>query len=160
LGYRDAYGPFEPLYCFGHGLSYTEFQYTNLRVSTEAIPIEGAAEIWFDLENIGDLAGDEVVQIYFQDVQASVTRPIQQLVGFKRVTLEAREKVTIKFTLPVSLLCFSNQVLRQIVEPGTIKVMVGSSAYDIRLKGSFEITGETIEVGKDRAFASQSVVSR
>jgi beta-glucosidase len=96
--------------------------------------------------NTGDCAGDEVIQLYVQDVEASVPRLIKELKGFQRISLTPGEKKTITFSLSVNQLGFYNEAAKFVVEPGVIKVMIGSSSADIRLTGEFEITGEAAEV--------------
>jgi len=91
------------------------------------------------LKNIGDRKGDEVVQLYVRDVIASVARPVKELKGFKRVILEPKEEKTIKLTLTLEQLSFLNHEMKRIVEPGEIKVMIGSSSEDTRLTRSFLI---------------------
>lgn len=135
----------EPLYAFGHGLSYTEFEYRNLSIeATEATATE-TVQISIDVQNVGEYEGDEVVQLYLRDPIASVTRPVKELKGFKRIALSPKETKTVTFHLPVSHLGFYNRDMEFVVEPGTIEVMLGSSSKDIRQQGTFEIVG-SIEV--------------
>ena len=131
--------PYTPLFPFGHGLSYTQFEYSNLRIEPASMKVDGAIKISLDVKNVGDRKGDEVVQLYLRDVVASVTRPVQELKGFKRVTFEPGEKKTVTFTVSSRDLAFVGRDLKWIVEPGVFKVMIGSSSQDIRLTGSFEV---------------------
>ncbi len=133
--------PSTPLFPFGHGLSYTEFEYSNLHVSPERIGLAGMVEIGVDVRNVGEVRGDEVVQLYLRDVVASVTRPVKELKGFNRITLEPGEKKTVKFTVASEQLSLINRDMKRVVEPGIFKVMVGKSSEDIQLTGSFEVTG-------------------
>ncbi|HRL10449.1 MAG TPA: glycoside hydrolase family 3 N-terminal domain-containing protein [Aggregatilineales bacterium] len=135
-----------PLYAFGHGLSYTQFEYSDLRVTPEQTDARGVISVSFVLTNTGARAGDEVVQLYVSDPVASVTRPVIALKGFERVTLEPGARKTVTFTLDVRHLAFYDIAMRYQVEPGMIHVKVGSASNDIRLTGSFEITGESVEV--------------
>lgn len=146
--------PITPLYVFGHGLSYTRFEYANLRLSSQ-VDSRGQIEISCDVTNTGDRAGDEVVQLYLHDRQAKVTRPVQELAGFKRVSLAPGATCAVTFTVEMRQLGFYDQHMRFVVEPGTVDVMIGSSSSDIRLRGEFEITGEVVEVMGNRAFTSQ-----
>jgi beta-glucosidase len=131
----------EPLFPFGYGLSYTEFEYSNLKLDQKKIGLDGKLKISVDVKNIGDRKGDEVVQLYIQDVERSTgDQPIKQLRGFKRITLDSGEAKTINFELKSEDLAFYDEDLNFIVEPGTIEVMMGSSSKDIRLIDSFEIT--------------------
>jgi len=129
-----------PLFPFGHGLSYTRFEYSDLRVEPSAVEPGGAVTISFCLANVGDREGDEVAQLYVRDVVASVTRPVKELKGFKRVTLRPGERRRVVFTLPTQLLAFYGRDMRPVIEAGVYEVMVGSSSEDIRLRGSFEVT--------------------
>jgi beta-glucosidase len=144
-------GSVEPLYPFGHGLSYTSFDYSGLAISPEQMGVEGAAEISCSVTNSGMREGDEVVQLYVQDLVSSVTRPVMELKAFKRLRLRPGESRRVKFTVPAELLAFYDRSMRLVVEPGQFAVMIGSSSREIRLTGGFAITGETriISVRKD-----------
>ncbi|QRF22425.1 beta-glucosidase [Alicyclobacillus sp. TC] len=140
----------KPLYPFGYGLSYTEFSYANLVISGSPLTVSDRVTIQVDVTNTGSVAGDEVVQLYVHDPVASLTRPVKELKGFRRVSLATGETKTVTFVLPVSSLGFHDVNLHYVVEPGAFEVMVGSSSEDIRLKGSFEVTGEpTIVVERE-----------
>ena len=132
--------PGKPLFPFGHGLSYTEFKYSNLNIDVNEE--EGKVVVSVDVENISNREGDEVVQLYIHDAVASVARPIKELKGFKRITLKPGEKKTVTFTLTLDDLAFYDINMRRVVEPGVFEVMVGSSSEDIRLRGEFEIKKE------------------
>jgi len=132
--------PVSPLFPFGHGLSYTRFEYENLRIEPSRIRADGKAEISVDVRNIGEMMGDEVVQLYLRDVVASVTRPVKELKGFKRITLKPGEKRTVKFTINSNHLSFLNRKMERVVEPGKFQIMVGSSSDDIRLRGVLEVS--------------------
>ena len=106
-----------------------------------------------DIKNIGARTGDEVVQLYIRDEFACVPRPLKELKGFKRLTLAPGETRTVVFDLAVDQLGFYDQDLTLIVEPGNFKVMVGSSSADIRLAGSFEISGNQKRNVPARVFA-------
>ena len=121
-------------WAFGHGLSYTTFDYSNLRI-TGTIPA-GPITVAADVRNAGKRAGDEVVQLYVRDVEASVKRPKKQLMGFERITLRPGEMRTVSFTLPPERLAFWDQQQKAwTVEPGAFEIMVGSSSADVRLRG-------------------------
>lgn len=128
-----------PQYEFGYGLSYTNFKYENLHIEPQRISTRGEAVISLDITNIGDKAGVDVVQLYVNDVIASVTRPVKQLKGFERVQLQPGEKQNVKFNLRAADLGFYDREMRYVVEPGIFKVMVGRSSKDIQLEGVFEI---------------------
>jgi beta-glucosidase len=132
-----------PLYPFGYGLSYTSFQYSNLRLSSTTISATGQVTVSVDVKNTGTRAGDEVVQLYVKDVAASVNRPIKELKGFKRIiNLGAGSTQTVNFTLPASELAYwrtsSNSFY---VEPGDFNVMAGKSSADIQLTTTLTVTG-------------------
>ncbi len=135
-----------PLFAFGHGLSYTQFEYSNLQISTPQISASGKLDIRVTVKNSGAVAGDEVVQLYLNDPVASVTRPVQELKGFKRVSLQAGESQTLCFELDVRHLGFYDRQMQYVVEPGLVSVMVGSASDDIRLTGTFTVTGDSAPV--------------
>jgi len=120
--------PWTPLYPFGHGLSYTTFRLSNLQLSAQSIPTNGRLTASVEVENTGARAGDEVVQLYIRDVAASVTRPVRELKGFKRMTLQPGEKQKVEFLLGSEQLGFYNREMRFVVEPGDFKVFAGTSS--------------------------------
>ncbi len=128
----------EPLFPFGHGLSYTKFEYSGLKIKSE-VSTEGIVNISIGIKNIGDREGDEVVQLYLQDMESSIKRPIKELKRFERITLKPGEIKKLNFELAPEDLAFYNKDMKYVVEPGTFKVMIGSSSRDIRLSGYFEI---------------------
>jgi beta-glucosidase len=125
------------LYPFGHGLSFTKFKYSNLRITPVEQNADGNITINFDLENVGRLLGDEVVQLYVNDETSSVTTYVKNLRGFKRINLKPGEIKSINFTLKPEDLCLLNRDMKEVVEPGKFNIMIGSSSEDIRLEGSF-----------------------
>jgi beta-glucosidase len=127
-----------PLFPFGYGLSYTEFKITNLQLSAQRIPLNGKVTVSVDIENSGKRAGDEVVQLYIRDVAASVTRPVKELKGFQRVTLESGEKKRVEFVLGPEQLSFYDRNMRFVVEAGEFEVMVGANSEDL-IKTRFEV---------------------
>jgi len=131
--------PYTPLFPFGHGLSYTRFEYSGLEISPVEVGANDTVKVRFRVRNVGDREGDEVAQLYIRDPVASVTRPVKELKGFKRVTLKPGEEKTIEFTLMLEDLSFLNSEMKRVVEPGEFRVMVGSSSEDIRLTGSFTV---------------------
>ncbi|HEU4869362.1 MAG TPA: glycoside hydrolase family 3 N-terminal domain-containing protein [Pyrinomonadaceae bacterium] len=126
------------LYPFGHGLSYTTFAYRNLKV-TPAKRSPGEVHVSVDVENTGAREGTEVVQLYVRDVVSSVTTYEKNLRGFTRVSLKPGEKRTINFILSPADLSFLNRDMQFVIEPGTFRVMIGSSSEDIRVKADFEL---------------------
>ena len=130
--------PWTPLYPFGFGLSYTQFKLSNLQLSEPRIHRNGSVTVSVEVENIGRRAGDQVVQLYIRDLVASVTRPVKELKGFKRVSLQPGETRHVEFTLGPRELGFYDRAMHFTVESGTIKVMVGDSSEG-GSESSFEI---------------------
>lgn len=144
----------EPLFSFGHGLSYTKFEFSNLVIEPQKVPSAGQVTIKIDVKNSGEIEGDEVVQLYLTREHASVTRPLKELKGFKRITLKPRESKTIIFKTHTDVLAYYDRDMKLVVEPGVFKVMIGSSSDDVRCSGEFEIIGEKRELGDLRKFFS------
>jgi beta-glucosidase len=132
-------GSTSPALDFGHGLSYTTFKLSNLKINPKQVKPNGKLSIKVDIENTGKRSGDEVVQLYVNDVVASITRPVKELKGFKRVSLEPAETRTLEFELPAENLEFYDRDLKYTVEPGMLKLMVGFSSSDIKLEDQFEV---------------------
>jgi beta-glucosidase len=128
-----------PLFPFGFGLSYTTFEYSGLTIEPASVPASGTAAVRCTVKNSGDRAGDEVVQLYVRDVLASVTRPVMELKGFARVSLQPGESRDVTFTLGPAELRLLDRDMKWIVEPGAFRVMVGSSSKDIRLRGDLTV---------------------
>jgi len=128
-----------PLFPFGHGLSYTEFEYSNLKIYPKTIKPYETVTVSLDVQNTGDLKGDEVVQLYIHDVVGSVSRPYKALKGFERITLKPGEKKMVTFELTPKELSLLDVDLNEVVEPGTFDIMIGSSSQDIRLKSNFDV---------------------
>lgn len=149
---------FQPLFFFGHGLSYTEFAYSDLRLSADSMTADGALEISCRVKNTGAMAGDEIVQLYFTDRVSSLARPAKELAGFRRVHLEPGEERQITFRLDASQTAFIGPDDRWAVEPGAFDVMVGASSEDIRLRGQFQITGDKLHVSSHRVYYSESEI--
>ena len=118
----------EPLFTFGHGLSYTTFSYTDLKVAPETIGISGQATVSVTITNTGKVAGDEVVQLYIRDLVSSVTRPIKELKGFQRISLSPGESKVVTFTITPDKLSFLDLNMKRVVEPGDFDLMVGTSS--------------------------------
>jgi beta-glucosidase len=134
--YLDA--AWTPLFPFGYGLSYTQFRLTGLQLSATRIPLDGRVNVSVEVENIGQRAGDEVVQLYLTDAASSVTRPVKELKGFERVTLRPGEKRRVQFTLAPEHLGFHDREMRFRVEPGSFNLTVGTSSEG-GLSTAFEV---------------------
>jgi beta-glucosidase len=130
--------PFTPLFPFGFGLSYTTFSLTDLRLSAPHVKPDGSLTVSVEVGNTGTRRGDEVVQLYVQDIVASVTRPVQELKGFQRVTLEPGERRRVEFALGPSELGFYDADMKWIVEPGQFRVRIANSSEG-GLTGAFEV---------------------
>ncbi len=157
-GRSNWYGPYvteptQPLYPFGHGLSYTRFEYSDLSLSCEQADPGSEVAIRLKVRNTGERAGEEVVQLYIRDQFASIPRPVKELKGYIRLGLLPGESKTVTFHLPVNLLAFYNADLNLVLEAGKIDVMVGSSSEDIRLYGGFVINGSGTQPVEKRLFA-------
>jgi beta-glucosidase len=131
------------LYYFGHGLSYTKFTYSNLKISPKQQKANGSVTVTLDLKNTGSREGVEIVQLYTRDLVSSVTTYEKNLRGFARVSLRPGETKTVTFTLKPADLGLWNREMKFVVEPGEFRVMVGASSEDIRLSGEFEIRPNT-----------------
>jgi len=122
-----------PLYAFGYGLSYTTFKIENPRLTKKRIRTDGATQLVVDVTNTGKRAGSEVVQLYIRDLVSSVTRPIKELKGFRKVQLEPGETTTVTFDITPAELSFFDVNMKYVVEPGDFEIMVGNSSRDADL---------------------------
>jgi beta-glucosidase len=130
--------PQTPLFPFGYGLSYTTFKYLNLRLNKSRITKMENLIVSVEVENTGRRAGDEIVQLYVRDLTASVTRPVKELKGFERISLNAGERKQVSFTLDPQSLGFYIREMKFVVEPGTFKIWVGKHSAE-GLEAAFEI---------------------
>jgi len=128
----------EPLYPFGYGLSYTKFQYSNLKLSTGQMNSKGSIKVSVDVTNSGEYDGKEVVQLYIRDLVGSVTRPVKELKGFQKVEIKKGETQTVSFKITVEDLKFYNYNLDNVAEPGDFEVFVGTNS-DTTLKSMFKL---------------------
>jgi len=130
----------EPLYCFGHGLSYTKFEYSDLGLSAKTISSGDSIRVSLKIKNTGSVDGAEVVQLYIHDVTSTVFKPLQELKGFDKVYLKAGEEQKVSFTLTKGHLKYYDvKTSDWIAESGRYRVLIGSSSRDIRLKTQFEL---------------------
>jgi beta-xylosidase len=139
-----------PLFAFGHGLSYTRFEYSGLVMSAEEVPTDGTVEISCIVRNTGDRAGTEVVQLYLSDPVAEVVRPTQWLSGFARVPLSPGQACRVAFKLHADRTSFTGQAGSRIVEPGEISVAVGGGSDRLPLRDTFRLSGPVRVVGSGR----------
>ncbi len=121
----------KPLFPFGYGLSYTTFKYSNLKIVPKRILPTGETKVSVDITNVGSVTGDEVVQMYIRDEISSITRPVEELKGFERITLSPGETKTVKFSITSKELRFLDINMNYIVEPGKFKIMVGGNRDNI-----------------------------
>lgn len=138
----------EPLFPFGHDLSYTTFAFGDLRICPAQVTMGGQVAIRADVTNTGQRAGDEVVQLYVCRPDGAVPRPIKELKGFKRIHLGPGERKTVIFTLHTHQLGHPDEGMRYAVHPSPVEVLVGRSSQDLPLAGRFEIVGEPTQVEK------------
>lgn len=150
----------EPLFPFGFGLSYTQFRFDNLQISPGRIQAGDRVTVGCDVANVGDRTGDEVVQLYIRHPQAIVPRPIRELKGFARITLEPGETKRVTFVLHTDLLATYGEHARQAVQPGAIDLMLGSASDCLPLTGQLEVIGQPVEVGRDKIFLSIAQVEQ
>ena len=140
-GFTYMYLNGAPLFSFGHGLSYTTFQYAALKLSADKIKSSGTLNVSVDVTNTGKVAGDEVVQLYVHQEKSSVKTPDKELRGFQRISLQPGEKRTVTLAVPGEKLAFYDEKNHAfVVEPGAFDVMVGASSGDIRQQQSFTVT--------------------
>lgn len=129
----------QPLFPFGYGLSYTEFEYSNLTFSDKTMRKDGCITVSFDLKNVGKRAGAEVAQLYVRDVLCSVSQPVKQLKDFKKIMLEPGESVKVEFEIDAEKLKILDKNLNWTVEPGEFRIMIGTSSTDIRLRDNIAV---------------------
>lgn len=148
----------QPLYPFGHGLSYTSFTLDNLRCDHDEVRAGEPITLSLDVTNTGAVAGDEVVQLYIRVPSASVTRPVKELKGFQRLHLEAGERRCVRFVLPVNACAYLDETMQLVIEPGVLELMIGTSSAETPLRKTVQIAGATAKVQRKGAFFSQAEV--
>ncbi len=149
-GYFDGIN--RPLRYFGQGLSYTSFEYADLEIEKKALEGDETLVFSVSITNIGDRAGDEVVQAYIRDMLASMARPVKELIGFKRINLQPGETKKITFKMPLSQIAFLDAEMKWKIEAGTMRLLIGSSSEEICLAEEFEITSNAYTEGAARGF--------
>ncbi|GEA85012.1 beta-glucosidase [Cellulomonas gelida] len=143
---------------FGFGLSYTTFAYDELVAASAQVPTDGRVRVAVRVTNTGERAGDDVVQLYAHDTVATVTRPVAQLVGFRRVSLAAGESVVVHFDVPTTRVAFSGRDLTRVVEPGELELWVGTCA-DRAASTSVRLVGPVHAIGDDDRWTSTEVTA-
>jgi beta-glucosidase len=140
-GFTYRYYQGKPLYPFGHGLSYTRFEYSDLKIDKSVFHIDDEITVSFRVKNVGDLGGDEVVQLYVKDVESDKWMPNKQLRKFQRIALAKGEERLVTFTLhPEKDLRYYDSMLKSYaVDPGDFEIQIGASSEDIRLKSIVEV---------------------
>jgi beta-glucosidase len=119
-----------PLFPFGYGLSYTTFEYSNLRLSSNTMSRNGSVDVKIDITNKGNIKADEIVQLYIRDKVSSATRPLKELKDFLRISLDPGETKTLTFIIDESKLAFWNADMKYETEPGYFEIMAGRSSID------------------------------
>ncbi len=153
-------GPSAPLWPFGFGLSYTCFELSNLRVDrSEVATAGGECAVSVDVSNTGDRAGDEVVQLYIRDEEATVARPVLELRGFQRVSLAPGERRTVTFTLGSEQFAYTGIDRRRIVEPGRVTLHVGRSSVDLPLTTAIDLVGRLVHLEQRQRYLTTVTVS-
>jgi alpha-L-rhamnosidase len=147
-GFTYMYLRGEPLFAFGHGLSYTTFRYGELKLSDQQIARDGRLTVSIEVTNTGQRAGDEVVQLYVHEVGPAVKRPVKELRGFERINLKPGETKQVTFTLPAEKLAYYDETAHGfVVKPGAFDVLVGRSSQDVRGQSRFTVAEEGPSAG-------------
>ncbi len=143
-----------PLYPFGHGLSYTTFEYSDLTLSSLTLPTDGSIDITVTVHNTGPHQGEEVVQLYLHRPQAQITRPVKELAAFTRIALPPDTMTRLTFTLHADRTSFTGIDLTRIVEPGPLELFIGSSSTNLPCTARVDLTGTIRSVGHNRALTT------
>ena len=155
IGFKDYVDmPHTPRYVFGYGLSYSKFDYSDINVSKNVVDPSEEFEVDFTVTNNGKVAGTEVAQMYLQDIKASMTRPVKELQGFARVSLNPGETKRVVFRVNPSQMAFLDENMKWKIEAGDIAIQIGASSEDIRLTSGYTVSGSKYIDGKDREFFS------
>jgi len=147
-----------PAYVFGHGLSYTTFEYRSLTVDHTEVDASGAVEVRVEVANTGDRFGEEVVQLYARLRRRGVTRPVRELVGFHRVALDSGKAATVAFALEPGILAYYDIDMDLVVTPGNVELMVGPSSAQLPLSTTFAITGDPVTLTIRTAHLTRSSI--
>lgn len=158
----DTYTDLEdsgPAYAFGHGLSYTTFEYRSISVAASEVNPSGSVEVRVELANTGDRSGEEVVQLYAGIRGRGVTRPVRELIGFDRVSLEPGHSAVVTFTVQPEILAYYDVGMNLVVTPGAVQLAAGPSSANLPLRASFTIVGEPMTLAARRVHFTASTVS-
>jgi len=155
-GYVDE--EFTPLYPFGFGLSYSDFEVYDFKVSSQEVSTDGSLQVQCMIKNTGQVTGAEVLQLYIRFNGARVTRPERQLAGFARVNLKEGEVKAVQFELQMAQLGYYNEDMEFVVEPGDLELMLGTSSEDILFKEKVALTGNKINVSGKRVYTCDSLI--
>jgi len=128
----------DPLFPFGYGLSYTSFSYSDISISKKQIRANETLQAKLTVTNTGNYDGEETVQLYVQDVYASITQPVKQLIDFQKIFVKKGEQKEVSFTISIDDLKFYNQDLKQVYEPGDFNIFIGGNSRDVK-KTSFNL---------------------
>jgi beta-glucosidase len=131
-------GKYSPLYQFGYGLSYTQYDYSNIKLSVNKITADQPVKVTVDITNSGEMDGDEIVQLYIRDIISTVTRPVKELKDFARISLKKGETRTVEFAITTEKLQYYGSDMKRLVEPGEFEVQVGKNSTDF-LSAKFEV---------------------
>lgn len=148
-----------PLYPFGHGLTYTRFNYSDLKLSSTVVAPDGTVDVTVTVENCGHRPGVEVVQLYLEDDAPGISRPALQLSGFHHLELQPGERATVTFALELPLLAYLSLDDRWVVDPGPMWVSVGSSSSNLRLRRRLDVAGDPADVTERRVYLTHSVTT-
>ena len=153
-------GPTAPLWPFGFGRSYTSFELSGLRLDRMQVPTDGGeVVVSVDVANTGDREGDEVVQLYVRDEEATVARPVLELRGFRRVGLEPGERRSVQFRLSAEQFAFIGADYRRVIEPGVIRLFVGSSSADLPMTACLELIGDTVHLVERHRYLTETTLA-
>jgi beta-glucosidase len=153
-------GPVAPLWPLGFGLGYTTFELSSLRVSSTTLATDGGEVlVEVDIANTGQRSGDEVVQLYVRDEEATVARPVIELAGFARVTLTPAERRVVAFRLSAEQFSYVGADGRRVIEPGSVRLMAGTSSASLPLDATLQLTGDTVHLPSRRRFLTQTTVT-
>jgi beta-xylosidase len=144
-----------PLYPFGHGLSYTGFEWRNAAATPVELPTDGSTAVSLSVRNTGVRAGIEVVQLYLHDPVAQVTRPVVRLIGYARVPLEPGQERRVTFEIPADLSAFTGRLGDRVVEPGELELRLGPSSAEVRHAVRVRLVGPERTVDHRRALTSE-----